>query len=140
MSQVLILGDGPRQARAIALSNWIAVGSNLATPATISIYDGLAPLSPQDPVGSQNLLAQIEGAVPFVSSVVNGVITLGTTAAAPGLNPGTATWARIARGDNEVAFDATVGLTGSGSVIELASVDILPGILVSITSGIITEA
>lgn len=139
MSAIVTLGAGVKQARAIAVSNYIDAGSNLAAPAKISFYTGLKPAAPEDPITDQTLLAQIDGPVPFADTVVAGQLTVGAMGDALGLAAGVATWARVQRGDNAAVFDGTVGLIGSGAVFELASVNFLPGILVSVSSGTLTE-
>lgn len=124
-----------KNARAQAFTNLIDAS---ATAGSITIYTGTAP-SGVGAITNQTALIVIPLQHPCVSSIANGVITLAAISEQMVPVTGKVGWARIKNGDGVAIADITVGLNGSGSDIELPTVDLIQGAYIRITAGQITE-
>ena len=85
-------------------------------------------------------MAECHFAADAISTSVNGVLTFGTiTSEDLTLAAATATFARILQSDGStVLMDVEVGVTGSGSDVEINSVNIVAGVELAINSFVYT--
>lgn len=125
-----------KDARAHALTTLIDAGGSAGN---ITLYTGVAPVGVGD-VTTQASLVVIQLQKPCYSSISNGVITLDAGIEQMVQVTGRAGWARIANSQGIAIADMTVGLTGSGSDIELPTLDFIQGAYIKVMAGQITEA
>lgn len=85
------------------------------------------------------LLVALPLADPVAPNAVNGVSTWNVIADVAGVANGDAAWYRTVDGSGNFVQDGSIGVTGSGEDLELDSVTIENGGLVSITSYVATE-
>ena len=131
MSNVLGFATSRRTLRAELLATWLAAGE-------IRLYDGTRPTNADIAISDQTLLGTF--AIPNpAGTVTNGVFTGTNPAAAMMAVSGTATWARVVDSSAGTIFDADVGVTSSGSVIEIDNVTLASGGYCTITSFVLTE-
>jgi hypothetical protein len=130
------LSTTARNAGADAVGNLADAG---AGPGTIKIYTGSSP-GPDSAV-TGTLLAEFTLSDPAFGAAATGVKTLDITPAVEDTSAnatGTAGYARLADSVPATVMDLTVTATGGGGDIELNSVSINAGVVVTITSGTIT--
>ena len=108
-----------------------------AGAATIKIYDGTQPTTPETAITSQVLLGTLTCTDPAGAAASGGVLTFSTiTEDSAADATGTATWARVADSNGVAVFDCDVGTTGT--TIVLNSTSIVTGGPIRITSFTIT--
>lgn len=135
MAQSLSYIDTVRNARMTAVGDAIDGGTGAGK---LRIYDGTRPADADTAITSQNLLAELPLSDPCLASVTGGVATFDTiTDEASAVGSGTATWFRIVDGDDNAIVDGNVGT--SGADLNLSSVSITAGGVVSVTSLVWTE-
>ncbi|HSA48251.1 MAG TPA: hypothetical protein P5552_17395 [Candidatus Competibacteraceae bacterium] len=131
MSNVLGFATPRKTSRGELLATWLAAGE-------IRVYDGTRPADADTAVSTQTLLVTFEMANP-AGTVTNSVFTGTNPAAAMIAESGTSAWARVVDSSAGTIFDADVGVTGSGSVIEVDKVTLVSGGYCTITSFMLTE-
>jgi hypothetical protein len=132
----LALSSQQKTLRAQSIIDYIDVGG---AAGTLSIYDGTIPTTPDTAVTTQVLLAAVPCPFPF-GTAANATLTGNSFAQYTTTEPaGTASWARLVNSNTDVIGDFTVGTIGSGSNIELQSVDFYTGVIVIINSFTINE-
>lgn len=106
-----------------------------ASPGKIEVWSGTRPTPEGTPAGT--LLGTFTLESPAFSSVVDGVATLDAdpTLSTAASASGTASWARMTDGDNNVLFTGTVG-TASSSDFVINATNITSGQTLNIISGI----
>ena len=126
--------DTTRNNRLTQVSNAIDAG---ATGGNIRIYNGTRPACGGTPT---TLLSELTFSTTSFGAPAAGVITANAiTDDASADSTGTATWFRIVDSNATFVSDGSVGVTGSGADLELNSVAIGVGQVVSISSFAITE-
>lgn len=112
-----------------------AAGGALANGGFLRIYDGSQPATADTGITTQQMLAELKFSNP-AGVAVDEVFTFNAITkedSAPAA--GAATWYRAFKVDGASPLrDGTVGITGSGSDIELDDVNIVLGAEVQITS------
>ena len=131
MSNVLGFATARRTLRAELLATWLASGK-------VRVYDGTRPTNADTALGSQVLLVEFTLPNP-AGSVTSGVFTAGAISAAMVGTAGTASWARVIDSSAATIFDADVGATSSGSVIEIDNVVLAVGANCTMTNFVLTE-
>jgi len=125
-----------RSTIAQALIASMASGTANANP-VLEIYDGTMPDNVGDTVTS-TLLATL-ALTPTVATEANGVITFDAiTEDSAADATATAAWARILDRDEVESVYLTVSAIDAGGEVQLNSVDLVAGVSVSISSGVIT--
>lgn len=130
-----------RFSRAISTATVNAILAALdggSSGATIKIYTGTMPTTPETGIGAQVLLGTCTcsdpAAVESGGTLTFSAITNDSSADATG----TATWARYADSSGTACFDGNVGTVGSGAWIEMVTTSIVAGGPIAFTSGTIT--
>lgn len=131
MSNILGFSTPRKSSRCELLATWLAGG-------TVRIYDGTRPTDADTALGSQNLLVSFSVPNP-AGSVTNGVFTASAISQAQVSTAGTASWARVVDSSAVTIFDADVGVTSFGSVIEIDNVTLAQGSNCTVTSFVLTE-
>lgn len=131
MSNILGFAIARRTSRGELLAGWLDGGE-------IRIYDGTRPATADTAIPTQTLLVTFEMADPS-GTVTSGVFTGTNPAAAMIAATGPAAWARVVDSSAATIFDADVGLTGSGAVIEVDNLSLVEGGYCTITSLVLTE-
>lgn len=131
MSNILGFATARRTSRGELLAGWLDGGE-------IRIYDGTRPATADTAITTQTLLVTFEMADPS-GTVTSGVFIGTNPAAALIAHTGTAAWARIVDASAATIFDADVGLTSSGAVIEIDNLSLVEGGYCTITSYVLTE-
>lgn len=119
MSNVLGFTTVRRTSRCNLLAGWLAGGK-------IELYTAERPANPDTALSTQTLLVTFVMADPS-GSVSNGVLTGTLPAAALVAETGTPAWGRIFDSDDVNIGDCDVGLTGSGSFVEIDSLSLVEG-------------
>lgn len=88
--------------------------AQIGAGATLSIYGGTMPLTPETAVGAQPLIGTLTCATP-AASMLDGVLTFAPLTTASALINESATWARLLGASAVSDFDVTA-LSGSGAV------------------------
>lgn len=132
---VVTLSNDTKTARSVTLAATIDQGGF----ATLYLYTGPQPANADTALDTQVELAAIACPTP-IGTVENGALTGGTfeqhlTTA----GTGTAEWARLVNGAGDTVGDFTVGTQGSGANIEIVSTQFYPGVIVSVSSFLVTE-
>jgi hypothetical protein len=105
----------------------------------LRIYNGTQPASPDIPVSTQTLLAELRFSTPAFGSASGGIITAeAITDEDAALSTGVATWFRVLDAGENVLWDGSVGSVNSN--INLSSTSIQSGARVSLSSFIFTLA
>jgi len=121
-----------------AAADVTAIGS----AATLTIYSGTRPASPDAAVSGATALATFTWSGAAATSA-NGVVTMNSVASVAAAASGTAAWARLASSSQTPAtaglFDFSVTATGGGGDITLPTTTITADVTVSLTSLTITE-
>lgn len=113
-------------------------------PALLRIYDGTAPTDADTAIGAQVLLAELTMSNPAFGAAADAnpggrATASAITSDASANATGTATWFRIVQGGTgTVICQGTVGATGSGANLELATVSIVAAAIVAVSSLTIT--
>lgn len=131
MSNILGFATPRRTSRGELLATWLAGG-------TLRIYDGTRPTTADTALDTQTLLVAFSIPNP-AGSVTNGVFTASAIGAAMVTTAGTASWARVVDSSAGTIFDADVGVTSSGSVIEIDNVTLAQGANCTVTAFVLTE-
>lgn len=122
-------------ARANVLRDAIDAGAGAGV---LNVYSGTRPAGPGSaPAGT--LLASFTLNDPVAPDAVGGVSTWNDVAPVTIAATGTASWFRVTTSDPTAVFDGDVGVTGSGADLELDSVSLTSGRLISLDSFILTE-
>lgn len=133
----ITLSQATRDDRLNALRARIDAG---LTNATLSLYAGKKPRTPDDDAPRALLLARLTFQKPCAERAALGVLDFAPLAEDPSAaTAGRATWARIANGDGEAVLDCDVGGPNGGALITLNDQDIPAGGPVSIRSFKLTE-
>ena len=108
----------------------------LANGAKLRLYDGTQPATADTAIVAQNILSEHALGNPDEPGAVNGVATFSAIGDdTDANNTGNATWFSVWNAaDNARLFDGSVGVTGSGSDIEMPTVAIQQHATVSVTS------
>ncbi len=102
--------------------------------ATIKVYTGSMPATPETNVTSQTLLGTLTCNYPMASES-SGLLTWGTiTQDSAADATGTATWARMATGGGVACVDLDVTATGAGGALQMNTTSIVAGGPISITA------
>lgn len=127
MSNIANLSDTAAEAEANALAPLMNSGF-------IEIYSGTQPINANTALSGNTLLVTLTFGNPaFGSAAAGGIITANAITSGTAVATGTATFARIYKSDNTtVVMDVQVGT--SGAYINLNTVSIVSGGLVSVTS------
>lgn len=112
--------------------------SVLADNGYLRIYDGTQPTNADTAIGAQVLLAELRFNADAAPAASNGVLTFNAiTQDSSANNTGTASWFRALKSDGStVLFDGSVGTTGSD--MNIATVSIVAGAIVGVTSFVYT--
>lgn len=131
MSNILGFATARRTSRGELLAGWLAGGE-------IWILDGTRAATADTAITTQKKLVTFEIADPS-GTVTNGVFTGTNPAVALVAETGTAAWARVVDSSSGTVFDADVGVTSSGAVIEIDNLSLVEGSYCTITSFVLTE-
>ena len=131
MSNQLGFATARKTSRGNLLAGWLAGGS-------VKIYTTARPANADTAISAQTLLVTVTLPDP-AGDVSNGIFTGDPIASALIAATGTAAWGRVADSSGTTIFDADVGLTDSGEMIELDDLSLVQGGYCSITSFSITE-
>jgi hypothetical protein len=130
----LVYSIAARQAKANA--DLASIGSD----ATLEIFGGTRPASPDVAPGSTALVTFSMGTGVAFGTATSGVITAATIPSATIANNGTATWARLLTSGGVGVIDYDVSTTSAGTGdIQFATTTFVAGVVVSISSFTITE-
>ena len=134
MSATLRIATAVKTVRATALWQRLNGGS-------ILLYAGSVPADADTAITDQTLLATFDALNTPAGSVTDGVFTLDTTGGIITLavTTATATFARALDSTSGVIADMDVGESGSGALLIIDDAAIVTGMLVSITSLVVTE-
>ena len=114
-----------------------ADNTSIGSAATISIYGGTRPATPDTAAGSTALVTfTMTGAF---GTVTSGVLTASTIPQSTATATGTASWARIATSGGTAIVDMDVSASGGGGDIILGTTSIATGVIVQISSFTLTE-
>jgi hypothetical protein len=105
-----------------------------AANAKVRIYSGVRPLFGQ--AGAGLMLVELVLAKPS-GTVAAGTLTLAASPSAVILNTGTASWARVVNGDDQIAWDCDVTLDPGSGEVRLDTLSLVAGGTVQITLGTI---
>lgn len=102
--------------------------------ATIKVYTGSIPATPETNVTSQTLLGTLTCNYPMASES-SGLLTWGTiTQDSAADATGTANWARMSTGGGVACVDLDVTATGAGGALQMNTTSIVAGGPISITA------
>lgn len=102
--------------------------------ATIKVYTGAMPASPETAVTSQTLLGTLICNYPL-GTEASGLLTFGAiTQDSAADATGVATWARMATGPGTACVDLDVTATGAGGALQMNTTSIVAGGPISITA------
>jgi len=131
MSNLMGFTTARKTSRAELVASWLDGGE-------VRIYDGTRPANADTAISTQTLLVTF--ALPNPSgTVTNGVWTAGDIDLTLITTSGTATWARVVDSSGGTVFDADVGVSGSGALIELDNVSLVTGGYCTVVSFTLTE-
>lgn len=116
---------------AIAQASATAVATAIGSAATIEIYTGTKPASP-DTTAAGTLLATVALTGSF--TVSGGSLSAADPAAVTPVAGGTAGWFRVATSGGTACLDGTVSATGSGGDMQLSSTALSPAADVDLSS------
>ncbi len=124
---------------ALALNTKVDALAALLNAGFIDLYDGAQPATANTAVSTQTKLARLTFGTPAFGAGSGGVasanpITQESSADAGG----DATWCRMAKADGTAVIDGSVGTSGAN--LNLSSVTIVVGAVVSVTSLTLTES
>lgn len=138
MAAILRIAEAVRNHMLESLLADIDEGGSIG-PATLEIYSGAMPASPETAPGVGNtLLSTLTFSQPS-GAVAGGVLTFSAiTEDAAADATDTAAWGRIKDGEGDAVLDANVGVTVGLFVITLNTTAIVSGGPVRITSGTIS--
>jgi hypothetical protein len=112
-----------------------AAGGALANGGFLRIYDGAQPATADTGVATQRLLAELRFGIPAGVAIDEVFTFKAITKESSAPESGTATWYRAFKADGVSPLrDGSVGITGSGSDIELNEANIVVGAEVEITN------
>lgn len=131
MSTLLGFATSRRTLRGELLATWLAGGK-------LRLYDGTRPADADTAISGQTLLVEFSLPNP-AGTVTSGVFTGASLSPAMISVSGTPDFARVLDASNGTIFDADVGVSGSGSVIELNNLSLTSGGYCTITSFTLTE-
>jgi hypothetical protein len=116
-----------------------AIDAN-ASPGVVKIYSGTRPGTAGGAIGTSVLLASGTFAKPSAANASGGVLTFHAITYTNAVATNTATWARVEDGAGVFVADGDVGPSGSGTDIQVTSVDFVTGGPVTHVSASITAA
>lgn len=105
---------------------------------TLSIYDGVMPAFPEDPLTTQTLLANVTLPPLFYQEPVlsaDGLSVVSTGLPIAPVNPvaaGSATFGRVIASDGTPVFDGNVGIIGSDAMFRLSAIQLSPAVPIAI--------
>ena len=115
------------------------VASRLGASARLKIYNGTAPANANAALSGNTLLADLAcNASAFAGSASGGVLTANAITGAAAAATGTATFYRLTNSGGTAEVQGDCGASGSGASLELATVSIVAGVTVSVSSLTIT--
>lgn len=117
-------------AAASAQAMGAALATNIGSAATIKIYSGSRPSTPETAIGAQVLLVTVPISGSFSST--GGVLTAADPASASPAASGTAAWFRLSTSGGTAVLDGTVTATGGGGDMTLGSTSINTGVPVDL--------
>jgi hypothetical protein len=123
---------GLRDARATAIRDTV----DFMGPGSLLIYAGVRPATGGLP---GTALAFLPLPLPSDPSVSGAQYVMDAIAPATISNSGTASWFRVVNGQSAQVIDGDIGETGSGADMELDSVELVAGRLITIDNFIISE-
>lgn len=107
-------------------------------PATIQIYTGTQPATPDTAITGQTLLGTLTCSDPS-GSVSGRTLTFSAITNDPSADAtGTAAWARVADSTGTAVIDLTVSATGGGGDIQFNTTSMVAGVPISVTALAIT--
>ena len=111
-----------------------------AGPATLKVYTGSKPATPETAIGAQVLLGTLTFSDPCAADASGGVLTFSSITQDPAADAsGTAAWARVADSNGVAIWDGTVTAVGGGGDFQLNIVSITAGGPIQMTSATLTE-
>lgn len=128
---VIRIPTASRNAAADAVVDRVDLGSGAGT---MEIRSGSQPASAND-AASGTLLATVTLPDPAFGSASSGAAAINDPGPVTGVAAGTAGWFRIKDSDSNTVMDGSVGASGSGADLELATTTISVGLTVDITGG-----
>jgi hypothetical protein len=131
MSDLLDFSAAVKQSRSNLLNSQLDGGK-------IQLYSGTRPADPDTAVTDQTLLAEFQLASP-AGDATDGVWTGDLPDPALIADNGTPTWGRFLDDTDAAVADGDVGVTGSGSAIEVENTNFVAGAYASITQLVIAE-
>lgn len=107
-------------------------------PATIKLYTGTKPTSPDTAVTTQTLLGTLTCSDP-AGTVASGSLTFGTVTPDSSADAsGTASWLRIADSAGVAVIDLDVTVTGAGGAAQMNTTSVVVGGPITAPSVVIT--
>lgn len=108
-------------------------------PATIKIYNGTKPASPDTAISTQTLLGTLTCSDPAAAAPASKTLTFSAiTQDSAADATGTATWARLLDSDNNALIDVDITATGGGGFLQMNTTSIVIGGPILISSFVIT--
>lgn len=132
MSDVIRFTASRRTARGSLHAGWLDGG-------TLCAYDAPAPTDGDTALTTQTLLAVYELPAP-AGTVVDGVFTADSIAAATNLANGTVAFVRAFDSSGVAIGDYDAGAVGSGEAVEFDNLNLVAGSLSTITSFTVVES
>jgi len=132
----IALSTSTKTVRSEALNTAIDDGG----AATLYFYTDPQPATADEAIGASTQLAAVPCPTAPFGTVTDGVLTsheISNHLTTEGT--GSATWARLINGAGTTIGDFTVGGIGSGANIEMQSTQFYPGVIVAISSFVVTE-
>jgi hypothetical protein len=132
----MTVGSSAAAKQAKASADLTSIGNN----ASLSIYGGTRPATPDTAAGSTALWTTSMGSGVAFGTASSGVITAGTIPSASITTTGTAVWARLATSGAAGVFDFDVSTTAAGTGdIQLSTTTLTTGVTLTINSFTLTE-
>jgi hypothetical protein len=131
VSDLIALATPRRQTRAAQHLGWLAGG-------TLTLYTAPQPASPEDPVTTQTAMLVYELPDP-AGTAEEGIITGAAIADALASADGAPVWARARDASDATIGVYQVGLPGSGTALQIATMAVEAGDSVAIVSFTIVE-
>ena len=101
----------------------------------LRVYDGTKPATGNTAISGNTLMSEHRFSATSAPSATNGVLSFNAITVPSALSGGTPTWFRALKSDGVTSImDGTCGATGSGSNLEFASLPLVLGGAVTISS------
>lgn len=114
------------------------ISSQIGTSGKLVLYSGTQPTNPDTALSGNTTLAALTCSSTFAANASSGVLTANSISSATASATGTATWASLQTSGGTRIVDMSVGT--SGADLNLATVSIVSGATISVSSFIITSA